>query len=185
MDQPQVLERVARILLESDDKEQSERALKYARKFEESRPRLDERRARNPRQKAQFFDEFDRAIGRALSLQARATGNLGKTDEAIALALKSFETYPSHESAREAAKWLAKAGKGIESARHYADAFVAPDNTAELRAQRSRADGRELPQGEGQRSRLGRSRSGSPRPSGCTRREAACPACASSIRIRA
>ena len=32
---------------------------------------------------------------------------------------------PSPGSAREAAKWLAKAGKGVESARHYADAFVA------------------------------------------------------------
>jgi thiol-disulfide isomerase/thioredoxin len=134
MDQPQVLERVARILLESNDKQQSERALKYARKYEESVRGLMKSAPANPRQKAQFFDEFDRAIGRSLSLQARASGNLGKTDEAIALALKSFETYPSHESAREAGKWLAQAGKGIESARHYADAFVAPDNTAELRA---------------------------------------------------
>src|SRR4051794_2446160 len=35
-DQPQVLERVARVLLDSDDKEQSQRALNYARKYEES-----------------------------------------------------------------------------------------------------------------------------------------------------
>jgi thiol-disulfide isomerase/thioredoxin len=134
MDQPQVLERVARILLESDDKETSERALKYAQKFEETVRGLRKDAPANPRQKAQFFDEFDRAIGRSLALQARAAGNLGKTEEAVTLALKSFETYPSHESAREAAKWLAKAGKGVEAARHYADAFVAPDNTAELRA---------------------------------------------------
>ena len=32
LDQPQVLERVARILLDSDDKDKSERALKYAPK---------------------------------------------------------------------------------------------------------------------------------------------------------
>jgi thiol-disulfide isomerase/thioredoxin len=134
MDQPQVLERVARILLDSDDKEKSQRALKYARKYEESVRGLMKDAPANPRQKARFFDEFDRAIGRSLSLQARASGNLGKNEEAIALALKSFETYPTHESAREAAKWLAKAGKGVEAARHYADAFVAPDSTAELRA---------------------------------------------------
>jgi thiol-disulfide isomerase/thioredoxin len=134
MDQPKVLERVSRILLESDDKETSQRALKYAQKFEETVRGLMKDAPPNPRQKAQFFDEFDRAIGRSLALQARAAGNLGKTEEAVTLALKSFETYPSHESAREAAKWLAKAGKGIESARHYADAFVAPDNTAALRA---------------------------------------------------
>jgi thiol-disulfide isomerase/thioredoxin len=134
MAQPKVLERVSRILLESETKETSERALKYAQKFEETVRGLMKDAPSNPRQKAQFFDEFDRAIGRSLALQARATGNLGKTEEAVTLALKSFETYPSHESAREAAKWLAKAGKGVESARHYADAFVAPDNTAELRA---------------------------------------------------
>jgi thiol-disulfide isomerase/thioredoxin len=134
MDQPQVLERVARILLESDGKENSEKALKYAKKFEESVRGLTKDAPANPRQKAQFFDEYDRAIGRSLALQARATGNLGATDEAVKLALKSFETYPTHESARESAKWLAKAGAGVEAARHYADAFVAPDNTAELRA---------------------------------------------------
>ena len=54
---------------------------------------------------------IDRAVGRSLTFQARANGNLGKIDEAIALAIRSFETYPSHESAREAGKWLAKAGK--------------------------------------------------------------------------
>ncbi len=134
MDQPQVLEKVARILLETDDKEKSERALKYARKYEEGIRGVMKDAPSNPRQKAQFIEETDRAVGRALSLQARATGNLGKVDEAAALAMKSFEVYPSHESARESAKWLAKAGKGVEAARRYADAFVAPDNTAELRA---------------------------------------------------
>src|SRR5687768_5820013 len=109
-DQPQVLERVARILLESDDKDSSERAQKYARRFEEGIRTLSSDAPTNPRQEAQFHDEYDRAIGRGLALQARATGNLGKIDEAVALAQKSFETYPSHESAREAAKWLAKSG---------------------------------------------------------------------------
>jgi thiol-disulfide isomerase/thioredoxin len=134
MDQPQVLERVARILLESDDKESAERALKYARRFEEGIRGLQKEAPKNPRQKAQFTDEYDRAIGKALTLQARATGNLGKVEEAATLAQKSFDTYASHESARETAKWLAKAGKGVEAARRYADAFVAPDTPAELRA---------------------------------------------------
>src|SRR5687768_7388990 len=134
IDQPQVLERVSRILLEKDDKERAEKALKYARRFEEAVRGLQKEAPKNPRQKAQFTDEYDRAIGRSLALQARATGNLGKFEEAAALAQKSFDTYPSHEAARETGKWLAKAGKGVESARRYADAFVAPDNTAELRA---------------------------------------------------
>jgi thiol-disulfide isomerase/thioredoxin len=134
IDQPQVLERVTRILLESDDKESSERALKYAKQYGESLRSILKDEPKNPRQKAEFIEQYDKAVGRSLSLQARAYGNLGKTEEAVALALRSFETYPSHESAREAAKWLAKAGKGTEAARHYADAFVAPDNPAELRA---------------------------------------------------
>ena len=46
LDQPQVLERVARILLESDDKDKSERALKYARKYRRERARPDEGCAR-------------------------------------------------------------------------------------------------------------------------------------------
>jgi thiol-disulfide isomerase/thioredoxin len=134
IDQPQILERVARVLLETDDKEKSERALKYALKYEETIKGLMKDAPSNPRQKAQFMEEYDRATGRALSLQARATGNLGKIDEAAALAMKSFEIYASHEAAREAGKWLARSGKGVDAARRYADAFVAPDNTAELRA---------------------------------------------------
>ena len=134
IDQPQVLERVARILLESDDKETSERALKYAKRYDESLKSILKDEPKNPRQKAEFIEQYDKAVGRSLSLQARAMGNLGKTEEAIALALRSFDTYPSHESAREAAKWLAKAGKGAQAARHYADAFVAPDSPAEMRA---------------------------------------------------
>lgn len=132
--QPQVLERVARILLETDDKERSERALKYATKYEESLRRVLKEAPSNPRQKAQFTEELDRAIGRALALQARASGNLGKTEDAIELSAKSFAAYANHESARESGKWLAKAGRGVEAARRYADAFVAPDSPAELRA---------------------------------------------------
>ena len=134
MDQPQVLERVTRILLESDDKDRSERALKYATHYGESLKSLLKDEPKNQRQKAEFIEQVDRAVGRSLSLRARANGNLGKTDEAIALAIRSFETYPSHESAREAGKWLAKAGKGVEAARRYADAFVAPDSPAEFRS---------------------------------------------------
>jgi thiol-disulfide isomerase/thioredoxin len=129
-----VLERVARVLLESDDKERSERALKYATRYEELVRELWKEAPSNPAQKAKFADEVDRATGRALALQARAAGNLGDIERAAALAAKSFDVYPSHESAREAGKWLARQGKGLDAARRYADAFVAPDSPAELRA---------------------------------------------------
>ena len=136
--QPQVLERVTRVLLDSEDKERCERALNYAKKYEEEIRSLWKQAPTNPRQKAQFVDEVDRAIGRALSLQARATGNLGKFDEAASLAIKAFDAYPSHEAAREAGRWLGRAGKGQEAAKRYADAFVAPDSPAEMR-QKDRA----------------------------------------------
>ncbi len=142
MDQPQVLERVTRILLESDDKDRSERALKYATHYGESLKAILKDEPKNPRQKAEFIEQYDRAVGRSLSFQARANGNLGKTDEAIALAIRSFETYPSHESAREAGKWLAKAGKGVEAARRYADAFVAPGQSSRVPLERSQPHGR-------------------------------------------
>ena len=35
---------------------------------------------------AQWHEEVDKALGRVLACEARATGNLGKIDEAIALA---------------------------------------------------------------------------------------------------
>ena len=134
MDQPQVLERVARGLLESDDKDSSERALKYAKRYEELLRGLWKEAPSNSSQKAKFVEEWDRAIGRSLALQARATGNLGNVEEAAALAEKSFAAYPNHEAAREAAKWLARNDKPLEAARRYADAFVAPDSNADLRA---------------------------------------------------
>ena len=134
LNQPQVLERVARLLLESDDKESSEQALKYASKYEEIVRELWKQSPSKASQKAKFVDQMDRATGRALSLQARAPGNLGDIEKAAALAIKSFDAYPSHEAAREAGKWLARQGKAVEAARWYADAFVAPDSPAELRA---------------------------------------------------
>ncbi|MBI4873062.1 MAG: redoxin domain-containing protein [Acidobacteria bacterium] len=118
-DDPQILERVARALLVSDDKESSERALKYA----------------------QALERTGRLIGKALVYQARATGNLGKLDEAAALARRSYEASPNAESAREIARWLARQDKNDEAVRHLADAFAFPDpavTDAERAADRAR-----------------------------------------------
>jgi thiol-disulfide isomerase/thioredoxin len=142
---PQVLERVSRILLKSDDAQNAERALKYARKFEEIMRSLEKEGPSEARNKGQMTDELDRAVGRAMVLQARAIGNLGKTDEAIALANKSYARYPTAESAREIARWLARAGREMEAVERYADAFTLDDsrNTASERA-RDRAKMGEL-----------------------------------------
>ncbi len=127
MDDPRILERVARILLNSGDKAGSERALKYARKFEEIMRALDKEEPPSASNRAQRAEEIDKALGRAEVYQARANGNLGKMDEAIALAKKSFDQYPSAEAARETGKWLVKSGKDWDAIPYYADAFTLGD----------------------------------------------------------
>jgi thiol-disulfide isomerase/thioredoxin len=128
MDDPRILERVARILLNNDDKESAERALKYARRFEEIMRAVDKEEPPSASNRGQRAEEVDKAVSRAQTFQARATGNLGKIDEAIALASKSFETYPTDEAAREIGKWLVKAGRESDAIPHYADAFALTDS---------------------------------------------------------
>lgn len=127
MEQPQILERVALILLETDSKHSAEKALKYSLKFEEILRALEKEGPSSKRKKAQLLEELDRAIARALRMQARATGNLGKTDEAVGLASKSWNSYPSALAAREVARWQTKAGRPLDAVRHYADAFTIAD----------------------------------------------------------
>jgi thiol-disulfide isomerase/thioredoxin len=127
-DDIQVLDRVARALLSSDAKDTSERALKYARHYQELIGKL---RLQNPPggfSSAQWSEEMDRGIGRAMVLEARATGNLGKTGDALALAQKAWESFPTAESAREMGRWLAKQGKNDDAVTHYADAFTIVDS---------------------------------------------------------
>jgi thiol-disulfide isomerase/thioredoxin len=126
-DNPQILERVTRILLSSDDKGSSERAFKYAQKFEEILRALEKQGPGAQRNRGQMLEELDRAVGRALVFQARATGNLGEVDDAVALATKSWEKYPTAESAREIGRWLSRSGRELEAVQHYADAFTISD----------------------------------------------------------
>jgi len=145
MDQPLILERVSQILLESDDPGTSAKALKYSVKFEEILRALEKEGPSSKRNRAQLLEELDRALGRSLLLQARATGNLGKTEEAIALAQNAWSAYPSAAAARELARWEAKTGKSMEAVRHYADAFVLEDpKTAEPERAKDRAKMAEL-----------------------------------------
>jgi thiol-disulfide isomerase/thioredoxin len=124
----QILEKVIRSLLTSDAKDTSERALKYARHYEEM---LNATRTQNPPghlSQAQWREEVDKGLGRALACEARATGNLSRIDEAVALARRSYEIYPSAESAREIGRWLVAAGKDTEAIGYYADAFAIVDS---------------------------------------------------------
>jgi thiol-disulfide isomerase/thioredoxin len=80
---------------------------------------------------------------RALQYATRATGNLGKSQEALALARRSYDRYPAAEGAREIAKWLTKLGREPEAIAHMADAFTIVDsrNTEEARVQDRRRIG--------------------------------------------
>jgi thiol-disulfide isomerase/thioredoxin len=144
-DNAQMLDRVPRVLLNSDDKESAARALKYSKHLEEILIGLEKKGLPEGRAKVQMAEELDRSIGRTLVFQARATGNLGNMDEAIALARKSFDRYPTAESAREVGRWLMKTGKNLEAVAAYADAFTIPDHTVtDMERARDRARMAEL-----------------------------------------
>src|SRR5439155_15647230 len=125
-DDLQALDRVARALLASDAKETSERALKYAKRYEQLVTEMRSKPA-DPRLGSQWQEELDRGVARALSLEARATGNLGSPDQAILLAKQAYSAYPSTEAAREVGRWLARSGKENEALQYLADAFVLTD----------------------------------------------------------
>ena len=127
-DDIQVLDRVTRALLSGDAKDTSERALKYARHYEELIAKLRTQPAPGSFGAAQWQEELDRGTGRALVLEARAAGNLGKLDDAMALAQRSWESYPTAEAARESGRWLAKLGKDDEAVVRLADAFTIVDS---------------------------------------------------------
>jgi thiol-disulfide isomerase/thioredoxin len=122
-DDLQILERVTRSLLAGDSQGASERALKYARRYEQLARELRQQRPRD----AEWLNQTDRGIGRALCYEARAAGNLGQAQQSLDLARQAFETFPDAESAREIAHGYERLGKYTEAARAMADAFTIPD----------------------------------------------------------
>jgi len=127
-DDAQILEKVIHALLTAGGKDGSERALQYARHYEEM---LTATRAQNPPghlSQAQWREEVDKGLGRVHAYEARATGNLGRIDEAVTLARRGYEIYPSAESARELGRWLLAAGKDAEAVTYFAEAFAIADS---------------------------------------------------------
>jgi thiol-disulfide isomerase/thioredoxin len=140
-DDLQILDRVARALLSSDARDTSERALKYAQRYEHLVAEMRKQPGDSRGGQAQWQEELDRGSARALALEARATGNLGKMDEAVSLAKKSYAAFPTAEAAREIGRWLARSGKEEEAIPYIADAFVLADpksSDAERAADRKR-----------------------------------------------
>jgi thiol-disulfide isomerase/thioredoxin len=125
----EILERVSRYLLATDEEETSRRALEYASRLENMVSAMG-LPAAGTRGAGRFAEERLILLGKSQVYRARALGNLGKHAEAVASARKSFDTFPSAEGAREIARWLEKSGKIEEALPHLADAFMIPDPNA-------------------------------------------------------
>jgi thiol-disulfide isomerase/thioredoxin len=129
-DDMKLLPAVTRSLLALNSRDAAERALKYARRAEDL-ARQYQKGANPPNMSpVEWRNETDRALGRALTDDARATGILGRPEEALATAQRAFETYPNADSASEVAFWFERTGKPLEAVRALADAFTIPDSLA-------------------------------------------------------
>jgi thiol-disulfide isomerase/thioredoxin len=122
-DDLQMLEPVARALVEAGGKDEAERALKYARRYETLAREMQAQRPRD----GEWQNQTDAGIARGLTIEAQATATLGRADEALALAQRAYETYPSAAAAREVAACFERAGKAADAARAMADAFTVQD----------------------------------------------------------
>lgn len=145
-DNLQVLERVTTALLQIGGTVNEQLALKHAQHFEEvlARPDPNQKNLAG-RELAKHTDDHNRSVASAWLLQARAHGMLGHTDQAIALALKSYQTFASVEGAREAARWLEQAGRNQEAIEYLASAFtIAGLNSANPDAEHDRESMGEL-----------------------------------------
>jgi len=115
---PQALDFVTRALLDKDDKESLERALRYAGMMREL---LDQGLARLTSSDEKFpgrgrrLDETERAMARALAFLARAQGKLGRTEDAIESARKAWTLLPSSETGYELARWIEAASRPREA----------------------------------------------------------------------
>jgi thiol-disulfide isomerase/thioredoxin len=137
----QMLDRVTRALLLTGAKDTSERALQYARRYEEL---IRQVRAGPPRgglTPADWQSQADRGLARALGYEAHASGNLGRGQEALALAQRAFETSPNAEAAREVARCFERLNQPEDAARAFADAFTIQDPKT-TDAERARDRGR-------------------------------------------
>jgi thiol-disulfide isomerase/thioredoxin len=127
---PQILDHVTRALIDRDDKESNERALKYSRQLieilnDQRKSQLEAKELTPSR--GRRLDETEYAIARAHTFESRALGNLGRFDEAAAASLAGWAVCPTSENARERAKWLEKANKPKEALAAYAEALALND----------------------------------------------------------
>ncbi len=107
-------------------KTNGERALGHAQEFEQL-VRTMTAAPQAGREEARRQLDRSRGLARAYLFEARAEGQLDRVDKAVAFAEKSYDEYPTAESAREAGWWLDQAHRPAEAVDFLAAAFVMPD----------------------------------------------------------
>ncbi len=122
-----LLDRVIRLLLDSDKPEPATQALTLIKRYQREVETLRGKAGQGHMSEGQWSEEINKAVARTLVLEARSTGNLGKIDEAVVLSKKAWETFPGSEAARERARWLGRQGKDAEALQCFADAFTVED----------------------------------------------------------
>jgi thiol-disulfide isomerase/thioredoxin len=131
MRSPKALDFVTRALLDREDKESQERALRYAGIMQEvlgqGLARLNSKDEQIPG-RGRKLDETERALARATAFQARALGRLGRVDEAVEAARKGWQLMPTAETGRELSRWLEAAAKPKEALEALAGAIAASED---------------------------------------------------------
>jgi len=121
------LDKVALSLVALGGKENAEKALKYARTFQDL---IDGMSAPSGADAPQIQEERDRAESRTLMTQARAQAILGDKEESQRLAERAYSLYPCEETARLSAESFLRLGREKEAMTRLAEAFAVPDSRA-------------------------------------------------------
>ena len=121
-DDLQLIDRVTRALLETDDSGSAKKALAYAKRYEREVEAMRSRAGPGPSE--------PRRSGRKKWTRARRAHSCFRPERQAMLGdwrmrrnwrVKAWEMYPGAEGAREAARWLAKLGRDTEAIEFYAD----------------------------------------------------------------
>ena len=129
-DDTKLLPAVTRALLADASRPAAEHALKLARHTEELLRQMQKDGNPGNISLIEWRNQTDRQLNRALTDDARASGILGKPEEALATARHAFETYPDTGAAREMAFWFERLNQPAGAIRSLADAFTIPDAQA-------------------------------------------------------
>jgi thiol-disulfide isomerase/thioredoxin len=121
------LDKVAQSLVALGGTDNAEKALKYARSFQDI---IDGMQAPEGPDAPHLQEQRDQAEARMLMTQARARAILGDKEESQRLAERAYSLYPGEETARVSAESLIRLGRDREAITRLAEAFEIPDTRA-------------------------------------------------------